>query len=31
MELLHGLADETGALLVFGHDPENWAGLTHAP
>jgi glyoxylase-like metal-dependent hydrolase (beta-lactamase superfamily II) len=31
LELLHRLADETGALLVFGHDPENWAGLTHAP
>jgi N-acyl homoserine lactone hydrolase len=31
MELLHRLADETGALLVFGHDPENWAGLTHVP
>jgi glyoxylase-like metal-dependent hydrolase (beta-lactamase superfamily II) len=31
LELLHQLADETGAQVVFGHDPENWAGLTHAP
>jgi len=22
---------ETNALIVFGHDPENWAGLVHAP
>ena len=28
---LHELADETGATVVFGHDPENWASLQHAP
>ena len=28
---LHELADETGATVVFGHDPENWASLRHAP
>lgn len=27
---LHGLADETGAIVVFGHDPENWDQLHHA-
>lgn len=31
MNRLHKLADETGATVVFGHDPENWAGLRHAP
>jgi N-acyl homoserine lactone hydrolase len=31
MRKLRALADETGALVVFGHDPENWAGLAHAP
>jgi glyoxylase-like metal-dependent hydrolase (beta-lactamase superfamily II) len=31
LELLRGLADETKALIVHGHDPENWAALTHAP
>ena len=31
MERLRGLAEETGALVVFGHDAENWAGLAHAP
>jgi glyoxylase-like metal-dependent hydrolase (beta-lactamase superfamily II) len=31
LDRLHGLADETGALLVFGHDPENWAELRHTP
>ena len=28
---LHKLADETGAMVVFGHDPENWGKLHHAP
>ena len=28
---LHDLADETGAVLVFGHDPRNWAQHRHAP
>ncbi len=31
MERLRALAAETGALVVFGHDPENWAQLAHAP
>jgi glyoxylase-like metal-dependent hydrolase (beta-lactamase superfamily II) len=31
LERLHALADETGAAIVFGHDPENWAGFRHAP
>jgi glyoxylase-like metal-dependent hydrolase (beta-lactamase superfamily II) len=31
MEQLRALAQDTGALIVFGHDPENWAGLAHAP
>ena len=31
MRKLRAIADDTGALLVFGHDPENWAGLAHAP
>ena len=31
MRKLRALADRTGALVVFGHDPENWAGLVHAP
>ncbi len=31
LEELRGVADETGALVVFGHDTENWAGLEHAP
>lgn len=31
MRRLHALAEETEALVVFGHDPENWAGLVHAP
>jgi glyoxylase-like metal-dependent hydrolase (beta-lactamase superfamily II) len=31
MERLRQLAAETGALVVFGHDAENWAGLLHAP
>jgi glyoxylase-like metal-dependent hydrolase (beta-lactamase superfamily II) len=28
---LHELADEGGAMVVFGHDPENWAQFQHAP
>jgi glyoxylase-like metal-dependent hydrolase (beta-lactamase superfamily II) len=28
---LHKLADETGAMVLFGHDPENWAGFQQAP
>lgn len=31
VERLRRLADQTDALIVFGHDPENWSGLTHAP
>jgi glyoxylase-like metal-dependent hydrolase (beta-lactamase superfamily II) len=31
LQRLHALADETQALIGFGHDPENWAGLRHAP
>ena len=31
MRKLRAIADDTGALLVFGHDPENWAALVHAP
>jgi N-acyl homoserine lactone hydrolase len=31
MQRLHELAEQTGALKVFGHDPENWAELRHAP
>ena len=31
MRRLHELAEETGALVVFGHDPENWAQLKQAP
>jgi glyoxylase-like metal-dependent hydrolase (beta-lactamase superfamily II) len=30
-ERLRELARATGALLVLGHDPENWARLRHAP
>jgi glyoxylase-like metal-dependent hydrolase (beta-lactamase superfamily II) len=28
---LHQLADENCAMVVFGHDPQNWAQLQHAP
>lgn len=28
---LRALAEETGALVVFGHDAENWRDLIHAP
>jgi N-acyl homoserine lactone hydrolase len=31
IERLHGVAEETGALVVFGHDPRNWSGIRHAP
>lgn len=31
LEHLRRLAQETDALVVFGHDPENWSGLRHAP
>lgn len=31
LERLHRVARDTGALLVFGHDPENWAERRHAP
>lgn len=31
LERLRALAEETEALLVFGHDPKNWARLEHAP
>lgn len=31
LDRLHRLADQTGAMLVFGHDGENWAERRHAP
>jgi N-acyl homoserine lactone hydrolase len=31
LERLHRLAEDTGALLVFGHDARNWAERQHAP
>ena len=31
MQTLRATAEDTGALLVFGHDAENWAALRHAP
>ena len=31
MQKLRDLADETGAVVVFGHDPEDWAGHIRAP
>jgi N-acyl homoserine lactone hydrolase len=31
LERLHKVADDTGALLIFGHDPENWAQRKQAP
>ena len=31
LERLRELARGAGALVVFGHDPENWSGLRHAP
>ncbi len=31
LERLHDLARETEPLVVFGHDPDNWSRLRHAP
>lgn len=31
LERLHAVAEDTGALVVFGHDPENWSQLRRAP
>jgi glyoxylase-like metal-dependent hydrolase (beta-lactamase superfamily II) len=31
LELLRDLARQTDPLIVFGHDPDNWAQLKHAP
>jgi N-acyl homoserine lactone hydrolase len=31
LDRLRTLADQTGALVVFGHDSENWSELRHAP
>jgi glyoxylase-like metal-dependent hydrolase (beta-lactamase superfamily II) len=31
LERLRAIAEETGALVVFGHDAENWDSLAHAP
>ena len=31
LDALRALAADTGARVVFGHDPENWARLVHAP
>jgi N-acyl homoserine lactone hydrolase len=31
LELLRNLARQTDALIVFGHDPDNWSQLKHAP
>jgi N-acyl homoserine lactone hydrolase len=31
LELLRDLAQQTDPLIVFGHDPDNWAQLKHAP
>lgn len=31
LERLRDLASETGSLVVFGHDPDNWSRLRHAP
>mgnify|MGYP001225730785 CR=1 FL=1 len=31
LERLHGLAEETQALIIFGHDPENWSQRRQAP
>jgi glyoxylase-like metal-dependent hydrolase (beta-lactamase superfamily II) len=31
LQRLHQIAGETGATIVFGHDPENWVTLRHAP
>jgi glyoxylase-like metal-dependent hydrolase (beta-lactamase superfamily II) len=31
LDRLRGLAGETAAMVVLGHDPDNWAQRTHAP
>ena len=31
LELLRNLATQTDPLIIFGHDPDNWAQLDHAP
>lgn len=31
LERLRGIVERTGALLVFGHDAENWSQLERAP
>jgi glyoxylase-like metal-dependent hydrolase (beta-lactamase superfamily II) len=31
LERLRGLAREAEPLIVFGHDPNNWSRLRHAP
>jgi N-acyl homoserine lactone hydrolase len=31
LERLRALASDSGALLIHGHDPKNWASLEHAP
>jgi glyoxylase-like metal-dependent hydrolase (beta-lactamase superfamily II) len=31
LERLRALARETDPLVVFGHDPDNWSRLKHAP
>jgi glyoxylase-like metal-dependent hydrolase (beta-lactamase superfamily II) len=31
LEQLRALALQTSAMVVFGHDPENWGGLARAP
>jgi hypothetical protein len=31
LEQLRDLAQQTGALLVLGHDARNWSQLRHAP
>jgi N-acyl homoserine lactone hydrolase len=31
LELLRQLASQTDPLIIFGHDPQNWSQLKHAP
>jgi glyoxylase-like metal-dependent hydrolase (beta-lactamase superfamily II) len=31
LEQLRSLADEMRALVIFGHDSENWSQLQHTP
>jgi N-acyl homoserine lactone hydrolase len=31
LQRLRGVARETGAMIIFGHDPKNWAKRRHAP